>query len=364
MTNLTSVGVTAGLPTSGTGTVSTIDGIFNAAGGPVGIAAANTPPSTAQPALVVALSPNGVNANGQATMANSAPVVIASDQSTLPVSLSGGTVALAAGAAKIGVVTTDQTTPGTTDLVHAAQTGTWFVQESDANNAAVVAGTGTASVSSATTLFSVDTTGYSGISVQVTSPGTTCTITYEGSNDNSTWVSVSGMSSSAIGSTLPANTSSAAIALGFTLSLRYFRARVSTYTSGTVTVFYALRKSVPANYAQGSNAITLTSTTITGTVTANASLAASATGAYSYNHISTDTTTTVKSGAGTLHTICINTLAATGTATVYDNTAGSGTVIAVITAGAIGTLTYDLAFATGLTIVTAVAAPDITVTYK
>lgn len=42
---------------------------------------ASTAPAATDPALVVAISPNSVNANGQATMANSAPVVISSNQS-------------------------------------------------------------------------------------------------------------------------------------------------------------------------------------------------------------------------------------------------------------------------------------------
>ncbi len=49
------------------------------------IKAGTTAPTAADAALVVAISPNSVNANGQATMANSAPVVIASNQSSIPV---------------------------------------------------------------------------------------------------------------------------------------------------------------------------------------------------------------------------------------------------------------------------------------
>lgn len=81
-----------------------------------------------------------------------------------------------------------------------------------------------------------------------------------------------------------------------------------------------------------------------------------------YVRMSTATTTTVKSGAGILHKIVINTLAA-GTITVYDNTAGSGTIIAVINSGAERAIQYDLAFATGLTVVTS-ATPDITIVYR
>lgn len=47
---------------------------------------ASTAPVATDPALVVAISPNSVNANGQTIMAQSAPVVAASNQSTISVS--------------------------------------------------------------------------------------------------------------------------------------------------------------------------------------------------------------------------------------------------------------------------------------
>jgi hypothetical protein len=49
----------------------------------VAVKAASTAPVATDPALVVAISPNSVNANGQTTMAASAPVAIASNQSTI-----------------------------------------------------------------------------------------------------------------------------------------------------------------------------------------------------------------------------------------------------------------------------------------
>jgi hypothetical protein len=64
MSNLTSVTLTAGIPTAGTGTVSTIDALM-ATGLPI----------------------TNANANGQATMANSAPVVIASNQTGIPLGI-------------------------------------------------------------------------------------------------------------------------------------------------------------------------------------------------------------------------------------------------------------------------------------
>ena len=88
--------------------------------------------------------------------------------------------------------------------------------------------------------------------------------------------------------------------------------------------------------------------------------------AYNYKNITTDATTTVKSGNGFLHTICINTSAATETLTIYDNTAASGTKIGTITvyASTNPCFIYDIFFATGLTIVSATAASDITVAYQ
>lgn len=68
------------------------------------IKAASTAPATTDPAIVVAISPNSVNANGQATMANSAPVAIASNQASIPVTLTSTTI---------------------TGTVAATQSGTW-----------------------------------------------------------------------------------------------------------------------------------------------------------------------------------------------------------------------------------------------
>jgi hypothetical protein len=57
------VTVASGAPTAGSGTVSTLDNVFDATNGPAAIKAASTAPVAADKALVVAISPNGVNAN-------------------------------------------------------------------------------------------------------------------------------------------------------------------------------------------------------------------------------------------------------------------------------------------------------------
>lgn len=87
--------------------------------------------------------------------------------------------------------------------------------------------------------------------------------------------------------------------------------------------------------------------------------------AYKYLNITGQATTVVKSSSGVLHTICVNTPAATETITIYDNIVGSGTKIGTITvyASINPCLTYDVNFTTGLTLVTATASSDLTVSY-
>lgn len=88
---------------------------------------------------------------------------------------------------------------------------------------------------------------------------------------------------------------------------------------------------------------------------------------YAYRNLTANATTVVKSGAGLLKGIFVNSLG-TGTAsiTVYDNTAASGTKIATINAALlIGPFEYEATFTTGLTVVVAsLLPPDITVIYS
>ncbi len=90
-------------------------------------------------------------------------------------------------------------------------------------------------------------------------------------------------------------------------------------------------------------------------------------GTYTYTPISTNTTTLVKSGAGRLHTITINTKGASAnTVTVYNALTATGTPIATIDSTVTyGTLIYDCQFSTGLCIVTATGTcADMTVCYE
>ena len=87
----------------------------------------------------------------------------------------------------------------------------------------------------------------------------------------------------------------------------------------------------------------------------------------SYLHLNANGTTTVKSGAGVLRRIVINTRGGiVNTLTIYNNTAATGAVIgAVDTVNAGGAFDYELDFTTGLTVVLAGGtAADITIIYE
>lgn len=84
----------------------------------------------------------------------------------------------------------------------------------------------------------------------------------------------------------------------------------------------------------------------------------------SYKNLAGAATYVIKSGAGTLRNLVVNTTAATAI-TIYDNTAASGTKIATIAASPVigSNFYYDVAFTTGLTIVLA-GASDVTISYE
>lgn len=116
-------------------------------------------------------------------------------------------------------------------------------------------------------------------------------------------------------------------------------------------------------YTSGSPVVTLSSSVAGLSVASSGSV----NGPFNYTNITTDTTTVIKSGAGILHTVILNTPVATEVITIFDNTAASGTKIATITVPASPLpveLTFDCAFLTGLTILTATAASDITVMWR
>lgn len=87
---------------------------------------------------------------------------------------------------------------------------------------------------------------------------------------------------------------------------------------------------------------------------------------FDYLNITGDATTLVRTGGGILHTITFNKPTATETVTIYDGLDANGTKIGTITVPASPvpvSLIYDANFTVGLTLVTATATSDITVTF-
>lgn len=239
------------------------------------------------------------NTNGQKTMANSGPVVIASDQSALPISFGTTGSGTATGAIRVELPTNG------TGLV-GLNTGTNSIGKLSDITTSVVPGTGATHLGKAED--AAHTTGDTGVMA------------------------------------LTVRSDTAAATAGTTGD---YQPQITDATGNTwVREYYA-----PA-YEDNTNSV------------------AKVEQRFSYSHIAAgQATTTVKSGAGFLHSITLNGAAtATNVTTIYDNTAGSGTVIAIpaaTTATVPTTLTYDVSFATGLTIVTATAnGADMTISYR
>jgi len=219
-----------------------------------------------------------------------------------------------------------------------------------------------------------DVRAYHTVSFHFTSIGTGGQMQVQCSNDNSNWVTMVGTQNGGYGSGTGSSVSTITTTglYVYTLNAHYLRVHTTALTSGTATGVVDLFTSSPMLViGNNTNATQSGIWTVQQGSTPSATpwavnIAAATSGGYSYSHLASNATTTVKSGAGFLHTITINTLGTADTATLYDNTTNSGTIIAVInTAVSQGTLTFDCAFSTGLTLVlSGTTAPDLTVNYK
>ena len=107
-----------------------------------------------------------------------------------------------------------------------------------------VSGTAT----SAAVLFTTSMVNYESITVQITSAGTNCVVTYEQSEDQTTWYSVSGISVTNAGASAPSSGTTSVAMYIFPRKGTYFRARVATYglAGSTVTAIGTLSKA-PVN---------------------------------------------------------------------------------------------------------------------
>lgn len=301
---------------------------------------------------------NPVNPNGSATSANSAPVVIASDQATVPVSnaslplptlaatstkqsdgtqktqivdASGNVASMTANAQDVNIKSGNLTTLPVTNV------GTFAVQSTNQTqtDTVMIGGVNVKEINAVTPLMGNGTTGTGSLRV---------TISSDNSSNTNPFLIAGGKTNN--------NAAPGATNVGVLPAVA--NAAIQTWTEGNEAL-----ESVDLS---GNQRVTM------GTALSQAidSILSYPFG-HSYAHISTSTTTTVKSGAGVLHNISINTLGTVAsTTTIYDNTAGSGTVIGVINSLTLsGAFILDVAFTTGLTIVTTgTVAPDVTVSYR
>lgn len=141
------------------------------------------------------------------------------------------------------------------------------------------------SATAAVNIVSSAMAGFGGGTFQVTSAGAGCTVSYEQSNDGTTWVAMPVMLASSAASA-PATTSTAAGLYAFATSAAQVRARVSTYGSGTVSGALTLKRQplsvagtslAGGTSALGSVAVSGTVNNSTGYTDSTTTLAASAT---------------------------------------------------------------------------------------
>lgn len=105
------------------------------------------------------------------------------------------------------------------------------------------------------TIWQVETTGYNSISVQVFAQAAfTATLTFQTSNDWTTWTAVSGWP--VAGGTAPVSTATAAGHWIFPTLGRYFRVQVTAYTSG-IPAAVGVLKSAPAFYPASTPSVTI-----------------------------------------------------------------------------------------------------------
>lgn len=240
-----------------------------------------------------------------------------------------------------------------------------------------------------TTVQAVGTTdaaNYPYVAIQVNTQGTNSVVAFQTSNDNSTYFGQAlQLSSSTNGSSSTQTSTGPTTGLYYgSTGGRYFRLNVTGISAGTtagVIVFSSTARGLNSFLISAAQSGTWTvqpgntanTTPWLATINQGGTSAAVTAGnalkveqVFSYSNLATNATTTVKSGAGYLHTLVINTKGTATTATIYDNTAGSGTKIATVdTTLSTTAFVYDVSFATGLTVVTAGTTPaDLTVSYR
>lgn len=223
---------------------------------------------------------------------------------------------------------------------------------------------------------STDVTNYRWVSVHVVTQGGSSTVNFQGSNDNTNWVSVLltdiGQNSQP---TFLRSTTNASIIFTGPLSFRYFRLNVTGIVSGTTAgvVEFFTQSATPLGMGitnfSGNNVGVSAAQSGTWTTVPTAGT----TGGATYSHVAAGQATTVIKGTpGVLYAVVFNGAAtATNVTTIYDNASGSGTVIAIpaaTTTTVLPPLTFGptgIAFTLGCTVITTTAnGADMTFCFK
>jgi len=92
-----------------------------------------------------------------------------------------------------------------------------------------------------------DVSNYRYVGVQITSQGSSSTVTFQGSNDNSTWVSIALMISTSVGNVQPVTSTTSTALYHGPLPFRYFRLNVTGISAGTTAGVIELFGEPPAN---------------------------------------------------------------------------------------------------------------------
>lgn len=232
--------------------------------------------------------------------------------------------------------------------------GTLPVQDADGYSP------GASTVTSATTVFSVDTQGFELVAFQTTALGSGCTFVFEGCNDNTNWVGVTGSFISNTGVNAAISTFSSVFASSAFLipaSLRYIRVRCSVYGSGNVTMHPVLRKNPGSITVNTSSTLIGVGASGVAPPPTDVALRASATASATY----TSADQTNSSGARGLSVVLDITAAGTGSLTLAINykDGTSGKYIALLAGAAeVGTGTKRYVVYPGGGTVTANAAAN------
>jgi hypothetical protein len=212
---------------------------------------------------------------------------------------------------------------------------------------------------------STDVSAYKWWSLHINANAYSGTITFQGSNDNSGWISIEAESVSAV-TTMATTVAAASVMYVGQAMFRYLRIRMTAYASGAAQGTLELYTTSPAPHVSGAVASQSGTWTVQPGNTAN-------TTAWLFAHGGTNTVaiaagaaanTVVKASAGRIARILVTTTG-TNPLQVFDNAStNSGTIIAALPASpAIGTYSFDLPAAAGITIAGNASNPGITVSY-